>query len=418
MSQRPPSNEKKAAGTTAAYASYGELGAGAHVEFSGSQSATHPPARLGRLIFISFIIIAAALYAGYAPRWSKRLVVAAETQELATPTVAVVTPLPGKAEAALALPAELKALSEASIFARSNGYLKRWLFDIGAQVKEGDLLAEIDTPEINQDLLRARAEFLRAEAAYDLAKTTAVRLTELVKTKAVGEQEYAEKLADVKLQSANVESQRANVRRLEEMQEFSRVTAPFAGTITGRQTDVGELVNADKQKVLFHLAQTKTLRCFVRVPQNMARHIKIGQIAEITLPELPGRTFPGTVTRTAGAMDAGTRTLLTELAVDNAKGELLAGSYAQARFPDTIPEAKLTLPANALLIRPEGTMVAKIGADGKVTVMTVTMGRDFGTIVEISAGVAAGDRVILNPPDSIQSGAVVRVAEPAGERKN
>lgn len=411
MSERPSSTKKNAETPYVGSAKQDDL------EKSAAPHSTTPaPAHLGRLIFITLVIIAAALYAGFAPRWRQRIAVAAETQELATPTVAVVTPQPGKEEAALALPAELKAFSEADIFARSNGYVKRWLTDIGGRVKEGDLLAEIDTPEVNQDLIRSRAELERAVASLDLASTTATRWTLLLKTKAVGEQEYAEKIADVKLQTANVESQRANVHRLENMLEFARVVAPFDGTITDRQTDVGELVSADKQKLLFHLAQTKTLRCFVRVPQNMARDIKVGQIAEVTVPDLPGRTFEGKVTRTAGAMDSATRTLLTELAVDNAKGELLAGSYAQARFPDTIPLAQLTLPANALLIRPEGVMVAVLSADGKVIVQPITIGRDFGAFVEVAAGLKKEDRVVLNPPDSIQSGALVRVADGVKEK--
>ncbi len=374
------------------------------------------PPRLGFIILILVVLIAVGLYSGFIPRWKQRQLVIAETKELAVPSVAVVAPGAGKAEAPLTLPAELRALNDAAIYGRANGYVKRWLVDIGAVVKEGQVLAEIDTPEVSQQLLQSRAEQVRAEAALDLAKTTAVRWENLVKTKAVGEQEVAEKQGDVKLQTANVNAQMANVRRLEEMLDFGRITAPFSGTITERHVDVGDLVASDKGKVLFRLVQISTLRAFVRVPQFMARSIQVGQSAEVTVPELPGKIFTGKVLRTAGAMDSETRTLLTELEVDNSKGELLAGSFAQAGFPDTTGNALLTLPANCLLIRPEGSMVAVVGADSKVQLCKLTLGRDFGSTVEVISGVKAEDKVVINPFDAITDGAEVRVMETKPEK--
>jgi RND family efflux transporter MFP subunit len=337
-----------------------------------------------------------------------------ETRELAIQTVSVACPGPGKAAAGLVVPAEVKPLLEAPIYARANGYLKRWLVDIGAQVKEGELLAEIDTPELDQELAQSRAQLAETEAALALAKTTAARWAELLKTSSVSEQETAEKQADLQLKSATVQAARANVSRLEELQRFQKVLAPFAGTITARKTDVGDLIVAGSSRELFRLAQTGTLRVYARVPQTSARGVTAGQSAELTFPELPGRAFPGKVVSTSGALSADSRTLLVEMEVDNSAGEILAGSFAQVCFTEAKSEAALTLPSNTLLFRSEGPQVGLVGADGKVELRKVTLGRDFGPTVEILAGVGPADRVILNPFDSLIGGATVRVAEGAG----
>ncbi len=380
-----------------------------------AQAAAIARAKLRHATILAAVLVVVGAIAGLVPRWQHRAALRAETRELAIQTVSVVSPVPGKAAAGLTLPAEAKALVEAPIYARTSGYLKRYVVDIGSQVKEGDLLAEIDTPELNQQLNQARAELDQANAALALAKTTAARWADLLKTASVSEQEAAEKQADLKLKAANVEAARANVRRLEELQSFERVTAPFAGTITERGTDIGQLVNAGSGKELFRLAQTGTLRVYVRVPQTVAQNVAPGQFAELTIPELPGRVFPAKVVRTAGAISADSRTLLTELQVDNSRGEILAGTYVQVRLPDARPNVPLTLPANTLLFRSEGLQVGVVGADGKVTLHKVTMGRDFGPTVEILGGVESTDRVILNPADSLVSGTIVRVVEPATE---
>ena len=360
------------------------------------------------------VLVVVGAVAGLVPRWQHDKVLRARTLELAVPTVTVVSPVPGKAAPGLSLPAEVKALVEAPIYARASGYVKRFQADIGAQVKEGDLLAEIDTPEMNQELAQARAELTLAEAAMALAKTTAARWTELVKSAGVSEQETAEKVADLELKTAAVESARANVHRLEDLQSFARVTAPFDGTITARGTDVGQLVSAGGTRELFRLAQTRTLRVFVRVPQTAAASVSIGQVADLSIPELPGRVFPAKVVRTSGALSPDSRTLLTELAVDNAKGEILSGSYAQVRFSQGKTDAALTLPANAFLFRAEGPQVGVVGADSKVELRGVTLGRDFGPTIEILGGLTTNDQVILNPSDSLAAGSVVRTA--AGEK--
>jgi RND family efflux transporter MFP subunit len=265
--------------------------------------------------------------------------------------------------------------------------------------------------QAEKELARARAQLAQTDAALSLAKITARRWADLVKTDSVSEQESAEKQSDLALKAATVEAAQAEVHRLEELQGFAHVTAPFAGTITVRQTDVGQLINATSGRELFRLAQTGTLRVYVRVPQTSARGVTPGQTAEVTVPEIPGRIFPAKVVRTSGAMDAQSRTLLTELELDNARGEILVGSYAQVRFPEAKVEATLTLPSNTLLFRAEGPQVGVVLTDGKVELRTVKLGRDFGAAVEIQDGVQPTDRVILNPADSLVSGTTVRVAE-------
>jgi membrane fusion protein, multidrug efflux system len=355
------------------------------------------------------IVIGAA--AGLLPRWHHRATLRSETRDLAIQTVAVVSPTPGQAAAGdLLLPAEVKPLVDAPIYARSSGYLKRWLVDIGAEVKEGDLLAETDAPELRQELAQAKAELAQAEAALALARTTAARWAELLKTASVSEQEAAEKEADLELKIANVDAARAHVHRLEELQSFSNIKAPFTGTITARAIDVGQLVVANSNKELFHLAQTGTLRVYVHVPQMAAGSVVPGQMAELTVPELPGRVFPAKIVRTSGAMSSDSRTLLVELEVDNARHEILAGTFAQVRFTESKSAPGLTLPSNTLLFRSEGLQVGVVGPDNKVELRKITLGRDLGPTVEILAGVATNDRVILNPADSLVSGTTVRVA--------
>ena len=373
-------------------------------------NANEKPPKLGWIAVAAAFIVMVALIAGVILRWRQRDALRAETRDLALPTVIVVTPTAGKASPGIALPAEVKAFVEAPIYARANGYLKRWLVDLGTNVAAGQVLAEIDTPELNQELARARAQLAQTEAALGLAKTTATRWSGLVKTDSVTEQEAAEKQSDLVLKTASLEAANAEVHRLEELQSFGRVTAPFAGTITARQTDVGQLINAGSGRELFRLAQTGTLRVYVRVPQTAVRDVITGNEAELTLPEVPGHVFRAKVVRTAGVMDAQSRTLLTELELDNSRGQILAGSYAQVRFPEARPNAVLTLPSNALLFRAEGPQVGAVVADGKVELRSVKLGRDFGSTVEILEGVQPSDRIILNPSDSLVSGTTVRVA--------
>jgi RND family efflux transporter MFP subunit len=376
-----------------------------------SSAAARANKKLRHATILVVVVIVIGVIAGIVPRRHHRNDLLAENTELAVQTVNVTSPAPGKAAPGLTLSAEIKALVEAPIYARASGYLKRWLVDIGANVKEGDLLAEIDTPDLDQELAQARAQLAQAEAALALAKTTAARWADLVKTASVSEQEAAEKDADLQLKTATVEAAKANVHKLEDLQGFQKVTAPFAGIITARKTDVGELIAANNGKELFRLAQTGTLRVYVRVPQSVARGISPGQKAELTIAELPGRVFSAQVVRTSGAIAPDSRTLLTELEVKNPKGEILAGTYGQVRFTEARMDAPMTLPSSTVLFRPEGPKVATVAADGKVELRDVKLGRDFGQIMEILEGVDFSDRIVLSPPDSLVGGIAVKIAE-------
>lgn len=367
------------------------------------------PARLA--VAVAAVVVVAFLV-GLLPRLRQRTALAVETREMAVPNVTVVLPAPGKAAGGLPLPAEIKSWAEAGIFARANGYVKRWLVDIGANVSEGQLLAEIETPELDQELDHVRHRLAEDEAALTLARITADRYANLVKTASVSEQENAEKQADLQLKSASVAGARSEVGRLESLKGFARVTAPFAGTITVRNTDVGKLV-APGSKELFRLEQTDKLRVYVPVPQSEALSVAPGQAAELTIAEMPGRVFASTVARTAGAIAGDSRTLLVELEVDNKGHTILAGSFGQVRLTGAKAESRLTLPANALLFRAEGPQVAVVQPDGQVQLRSVTLGRDFGQRLEMLAGVSATDQVILNPSDSLADGASVHVAEVA-----
>jgi len=364
------------------------------------------------------VLIVTGVVAGLIPRFRQHTELRAETRKDSVPTVTVVSPKPGQSASNLPLSAEVNPVVETPIYARANGYLKRRLVDIGVHVEAGQLLAEIDTPELNQELERARAQLAQAEAALGLSKLTAERWAGLLKTASVSEQDNAEKQADFKLKTANAEAARAEVHRLEELNSYTRITAPFAGTITVRNIDEGNLIVAAAGKELFHLAQTGKLRVFVQVPQDMARSIRTGQTAEMTVPELPGRTFTPKVIRTAGVIASESRTLLVELELDNSKQEVLAGTYAQVRFTEAKMKAALTLPANTVLFRPEGPQVGIVQPDGKVELRTVKLGRDFGQTIEMLAGVSPNDRVIVNPSDSLATGTAVSVVQADKKEKN
>jgi RND family efflux transporter MFP subunit len=387
------------------------------MELAGTpEPATELPRSPVRFSFAAaavLVLIITGVVAGLLARWRHDAELGTQTVELSIATVTVVAPAPGKPAAGLLLPAEVKPWVEAPIYARASGYLRRWLVDLGATVEPGRLLAEIETPELDQELDRASHELAETEAALGLAKITSDRYAELLKTASVSEQETAEKQADFALTTARVAAARANVRRLENLQSFARVTAPFAGVITLRNTDVGDLITAAGGKELFRLAQTEKLRVYVRVPQTQALAIAAGQTAELLVPERPDRVFRARVVSTAGAISADSRTLLTQLEVDNPQGEILAGSFVQVRFPVSEATKRLSLPGNTLLFRTEGPQVGIVQPDGRVELRNVKLGRDFGQTVEILDGVQPEDQVILNPPDSLMDGIAVRIAETA-----
>lgn len=374
-----------------------------------------PPARPVSLILIAqivLVLVVIALIAGFVPRWIAQRKLLKETRADSVITVDVVSPTASKANLGTPLPAEVQAFTQASIHARASGYLKNWFVDLGDQVTNSQVLAEIETPEVEQQLMQARAELDQANANLGLAKISADRWSELLKTSSVSDQEAAEKQADYTLKQANVAAAEANVRRLEELKNFNRVVAPFAGTITARNTDIGQLINATSGNELFRLAQTDPLRVYVRVPQSLIYAITPGQTAQLTFQEMPGRNFIATVTRTAGAVDPASRTLQVELQVPNPKGEILAGSYAQVRFNEAADAKELTLSDNALVFRSQGMQVAVVGSNNIVEMRSIRLGRDFGNTVQVLNGLEASERVIINPPDSITDGMPVRISEP------
>jgi RND family efflux transporter MFP subunit len=372
-----------------------------------------PPIRLRRILNIVIVLFIIGLAVGLVPRWLARHKLLAQTRDEAIPTVTTAQPKPTKVSSGTPLPADVRPFMEAAIHARASGYLKNWFADIGDHVTNNQVLAEIDTPELDEQLSQAKAELDQAVAARDLAKITADRWTDLLKTASVSDQETAEKKSDYVLKQATVESARANVQRLAALKNFDRVTAPFAGVVTARNTDIGQLIAAASGPELFRLAQTDPLRVYVRVPQSLVLGIVTGQQAELTFQEMQGRVFEATVTRTAGAVDQNSRTLLVELQVPNPRGEILSGSYAQVRFKESAAANVLVISDNALVFRAQGMQAAIVGPDSKVQLRDIKLGRDFGNAVEVLSGLSATDRVILNPPDAIAEGMAVQIAEPA-----
>jgi len=366
------------------------------------------------------IVIAATYVLGIQPRLDARAALKKETADLGIMTVSVTRPKAPKATQELTLPGNMQAFLDTPIFARTNGYIKRWHADIGKRVKAGELLAEIDTPEVDDQLHQARADRATAEANYRLAESTNARWEALLKTDSVSRQEVDVTRSDLAAKKSVLDGARFNVARLEKLQSFQRLYAPFDGVITVRNIDVGTLIDAGSApaKELFHLASTKRLRVFVNVPQAYARDILPGVTAELTLSEYPGRRFKGTVVRSAQAIDAASRTLLTEVDAENATGELLPGAYVVVHLKFDSTQAGVIVPVNTLLFRPEGVMVAVLQADQRAVLTPIKLGRDFGNEVEVVSGLNATDSVVVNPSDSLESGVKVRlVQEPPAKAK-
>jgi membrane fusion protein, multidrug efflux system len=370
----------------------------------------------GRIVgTIIALVILGGLLLGFLPRWSQSRLTANDTSQLAIPSVSVILPAPGTNHGGMVLPAEVKPWLEASIFARANGYLKYWDADIGAHVEAGQQLAMIETPDLDQQLEQAKAQLALSQANLHLAEVTDNRWKELLKTASVSEQAAAEKAAARETAAASVEADRANMRRLQELVSFQRVVAPFAGTITIRAVDVGDLIVAGSGgQQLFHLAQADKLRVYVRVPQTGAAGIVAGQVANLSIPELSDHPFPAKVVTTSESISATSRTLLVQLQVDNSQHQILPYSYGEVRFDENAANPGLTLPSNTLLFRAQGLQVGVVNSDGVVELRKVQIGRDSGQTVEITGGVTPADRVITNPSDSLVSGIKVRVAASPG----
>jgi membrane fusion protein, multidrug efflux system len=383
-----------------------------------------PPAPAGRakiMVGIALLVLLVAGLVTFLSRKSETDALAKETDADAVPTVAIVQPKAVTGDNELVLPGNLQAYIESPIFARTNGYLLRWYKDIGSKVEKGELLASIDTPEVDQELSQARAAREQVKAALGLAKISADRWANLRKSDSVSQQEADQQASGYVQAQANLSAADANVRRLEEMESFKNVYAPFSGVLTRRNVDPGALINSGAQangRELFDVARVDPLRVYVQVPQAYAPSMKVGGKAAVTLQEFPGQKFTGTIVRTADAIDMATRTLNTEVDVPNKDGKLLPGSYGQVHFAVADAVQRITVPVNSMLFRAEGPQVAVVGSDDKVELRSIVIGRDFGATLEILGGVSASDRIVINPSDSLESGQQVRVAQPDQPQPN
>jgi|HubBroStandDraft_4_1064222.scaffolds.fasta_scaffold129078_2 RND family efflux transporter MFP subunit len=380
------------------------------------QPADHP--NLGKLKrFALWVLVLALIVAGWGifTRINARAALKAEAADAAIPVVDIVHPSRSDGTLnELVLPGDLQAFSDAPIYSRTNGYLKRWYADIGKHVKAGELLAEIETPEVDAQYRQAKADLATAQANNHLSQTTAGRFRELRKTGLVAQQDADNAEGDAEAKKAQMDSAQQNLDRLQQLESFNRIVAPFDGVITTRRVDVGSLItqgNTTAQE-LFHLSSTSRLRVYVQVPQAYASVIRAGMQASLSTAERPDQLHPAKVISTAEAIDPATRTLLTELQADNPHGELLPGSYSQVHLP--LPEAvdRWRVPSNSLLYRGDGLHVATVDAQNRVHLRSVTVGRDFGAEIEILSGIDPQERVIMSPPDSILDGAQVKVTLP------
>jgi RND family efflux transporter MFP subunit len=363
---------------------------------------------------IAVIVVAALLISGIWSRVKARTTLNAETAQLALPAVSVVSPKQTAPADEIILPGNVQPYITSPIYARTNGYLKKWYFDIGAHVKQGQLLAVIETPEVDQQLQQARSNLLTAQANLELASITKTRYQGLLKSNAVAQQDVDNAVGTFNANRSIVEADKAAVEQFSALVSFERVYAPFDGVITARNTDIGDLINSGSgggvKTDLFHIAQPKTLRVYVNVPEEYSQGIKTGMTADLSLAEFPGRKFQGKLVRTADAINATTRTLLIEIEVANPAGTLLTGSYAEVHLAVPTQASTFLLPVNTLLFRSEGLRVG-IVKDGKVALTAVTPGHDFGNEIEIVAGLRPNDQVIVNPPDSIVSGQQVQIVQ-------
>jgi RND family efflux transporter MFP subunit len=381
-------------------------------EYGFAPARTRAERRKALGIAVGIIALGALAWSVYAHHRTQAALSQA-TEAEAVVVVSTTRPAPLGSASELVLPGNLLANYQAPIYARTSGYLKRWLTDIGAQVKQGQLLAVIESPEVDQQLRQAEADLATAEANQKIADVTAERWRHLRETDSVSKQEADEKVSAAQASDAQVQAARANVSRLRELTGFEQILAPFAGVITARETDIGQLINAGSGTgpELFRIADMSRLRLYVQVPQNYAAAMREGLGAQLHLPDRPGKTYVARVATTSSAIDTTTRTLTVELLVDNKNGELLPGAYTEVHF-ELAPGAggqSLELPANVLLFRGDGMHVAAVDAHDRVVMKSITIGRDFGSAIEITSGVSTNDDVILSPPDSLTAGALVRV---------
>jgi RND family efflux transporter MFP subunit len=382
---------------------------------------------LPRLLFLALgagaLLLGVIIYAGIHERAVAENNLGHATERASVAAVSVVQPKSNTATQEIVLPGNTQAFSDTPIYARTSGYLKHWYFDIGAHVQQGQLLADIETPELDQQLEQARADLKTAQANEQLASTTATRWQNLLKTNSVSKQETDQAVSDFSAKQAAVDSMTANVHRLEQLQSFEKVYAPFSGVITARNTDIGALINAGAGGVpqeLFHMAAVSRLRVYVAVPEVDSSAAQTGATATLTLDEFPGEIFHGTIVRDSDSIDPATRTLNVEVDVDNSKGRIRTGAYVfvHLKVPDgaKVAAQSLVIPANTLLFRSEGLRVGVV-RDGHAALIPITIGRDYGSTVEVVTGLQSSDQVIVNPSDSLTDGAPVRVNAQAGGSK-
>lgn len=384
----------------------------------GQAHGEHSSPKAGKSLFIVFFSVVVVLLIVGAVllllRRGEYQTLANTTDTLAVPTVAVIHPIAQPGDENLVLPGTLQAYVESPIYARTNGYLKKWYHDIGSRVSQGELLADIDTPEVDQELSQSRADLNTSKANANLSQITATRYTELLKTDGVSKQEVDNATGDLEAKRAIVQSGEANVRRLEELESFKHVYAPFSGVITRRNVDIGTLINAGNggsAAQLFYLAQTDPIRVFVNVPEAYASSIKSGLGAYLELTQYPGQKFQGKVVRSAEAIDLATRTLLTEVDVPNKSGQLLPGGFAEVHLEVKAVGQPMQVPVNALLFRSEGLRAVIITAEHKTHLQPLVIGRDYGNTLEVLSGLKADDWIVLNPADSLDDNQKVNVKQ-------
>jgi RND family efflux transporter MFP subunit len=365
-------------------------------------------------IAIAFILVAVVFISGVWSRVSARKTLNAETAQVALTAVSVITPQQTAPAEEIILPGNVQPFITSPIYARTSGYLRKWTVDIGAHVKKGQLLAVIETPEVDQQLQQSLSNLNTAKANLALAETTKNRYEGMIRSNAVSQQDVDNAVGTYNANKAIVEANQANVKQLEALQSFEKVYAPFAGVVTARNTDIGDLINSGSaggvKTDLFHIAQPGTLRVYVNVPEEYSQGTKVGMTADLSLAEFPGRKFQGKLVRTAEAINMTTRTLLIEIDVNNPAGELLTGSYAEVHLKVPTQASTLLLPVNTLIFRSQGLRVGVV-KDGKVELAAVTPGRDSGNQIEIVSGLKPDDQVIINPPDSIVSGQRVQIVQ-------
>jgi RND family efflux transporter MFP subunit len=369
----------------------------------------------GRVLFGTLAVLAALFAIGMLPRWRANAALTSSVRDQRPTVSVIVSQRPAVDDANLVLPGSTQAIQETAIYARTNGYVRKWNVDIGAKVEAGQLLAEIETPEVDQELNQARASVAQASANLDLARVTLTRWQKLVEEKVVAPQEFDEKKSAADAREADLKVAQANVKRLEELQGFEKIVAPFTGIVTARNIDNGNLVSAGsggQTTPLFRVAQTDTLRIYVTVPQTQSRSIMPGQSATVSVREIPDKTFSAKVVRTAGALDPAARTLLTELQVPNIDGELFPGMYAEVKFALPHDDRTLVVPGNAVMIRSDGPKVLVVDAKQTIRARAVKLGRDLGDKVEIASGLNAKESIVANPTDAMHDGTEVKVQSP------